>query len=70
VYIRLATNGIQMDKLLSPSEWIIRRGLSPTTEKEAGCSQASPPCCSSSLLSFLTATARNLDAFFGLIPSS
>jgi hypothetical protein len=69
VYIRLATNGIQMDELVSRSDWIIRRDFGSATEKEARCCQASPPCCSSSLLSFPTATARNLEAFSGLIPS-
>jgi hypothetical protein len=69
MYIRPATNGFEVNRLPSRGDWIVRRHLGSAAEKEARCCQASPPCCSSSLLSFLTATARNLEAFSGLMPS-
>jgi hypothetical protein len=56
-------------RLPSRSDWIVRCDLGSATQKEARCCQASLPCCSSSLLNFLTATARNLEAFSRSMPS-
>ena len=68
VYVRFATNSIKVERLPSRSDRIVRCDLGSATEEEARRCQASLPWCSSSLLSFLTATARNLEAFSGLIP--
>src|SRR5579864_3009006 len=69
VHVRFTSNRIECDTMPSFCNGIAICNCCPAADEKARGNQNSPPCCSSSLRSFFTATTRNLDVFPRSIPS-
>ena len=68
VYVRLVPDRVKFDPESSCGYWIGGGDFCTAACKQPGGDHKPALCCSSSLLSFLRATATNLDVFSRLIP--